>query len=60
MRFLVLLAILFAIFHVAFLVKVAFAILFAAALTIGLWVLWRLKWVILGVLGLEALFSDRA
>ncbi|HLY90019.1 MAG TPA: hypothetical protein VKQ27_13640 [Acetobacteraceae bacterium] len=59
MRLLVLLLILFAIFHVALLIKVAFAIVLAAALTIGLWVLWRLKWVILGILGLEEVLSAR-
>jgi len=59
MRFLVVLLILFAIFHAALLFKLAFAIVFAAALTIGLCVLWRLKWVILGILGLEELFGNR-
>ena len=53
MRLLVLVLILFAIFHVALLIKVAFALVLAAALTIGLWVLWRLKWVILAIFGLE-------
>ena len=55
MRFLVLLAILFALFHIGLLIKVTFALILAAALTIGLCVLWRLKWVILGILGLEEL-----
>ena len=59
MRFLVFLLILYAIFHVAALFKLAFAVLFLAALTIGFWVLWRLKWVILGIFGLEELFGDR-
>ena len=59
MRFLVFLLILVAIFHLGPLFKLAFALLFAAALTIGFWVLWRLKWVILGILGLEELFGDR-
>jgi hypothetical protein len=55
MRLLVLLLILFVIFHAALLIKVAFAVVLAAALTIGLWVLWRLKWVILAIFGLEEL-----
>lgn len=59
MRFLVLLLILVAIFHIGFLFKLAFALFFAAALTIGFCVLWRLKWVILGIFGLEELFGDR-
>jgi len=59
MRFLVFLLILYAIFHLALLFKMAFAVILAAALTIGLWVLWRLKWVILGIFGLEELFGDR-
>jgi len=58
MRFLVFLLILYAIFHVALLFKLAFAVIIVAALTIGLWVLWRLKWVILGIFGLEELFGD--
>ena len=59
MRFLIFLLVLFAIFHVALLFKVAFALFLAAALTIGFWVLWRLKWVILAIFGLEELFGNR-
>ena len=59
MRFLVALLILVAIFHIATLFKLAFALLFLGALAIGFTVLWRLKWVILGILGLEELFGDR-
>lgn len=59
MRFLVFLLILFAIFHLAALFKMAFAVIILAALFVGLWVLWRLKWVILGIFGLEELFGDR-
>jgi len=59
MRFLVFLLILYAVFHVAVLFKMAFAGILLAALFIGLWVLWRLKWVILGIFGLEELFGDR-
>ncbi len=58
MRFLVFVLILVAIFHLAFLFKVAFAIILASALVLGFWVLWRLKWVILGIFGLEELFGD--
>lgn len=59
MRFLVFLLILVAIFHLATLFKLAFAALFLGALFIGLVVLWRLKWVILGIFGLEELFGNR-
>lgn len=59
MRFLVFLLILVAVFHIATLFKLAFALLFLGALTVGFWVLWRLKWVILGIFGLEELFGDR-
>lgn len=57
MRFLVFVLILVAIFHLALLFKLAFAFILASALAIGLWVLWRLKWVILAVFGLEELFD---
>ena len=59
MRFLVFLLILYAVFHVAVLFKLAFAFIVLAALVIGFGVLWRLKWVILGIFGLEELFGDR-
>ena len=59
MRFLVFLLILYGIFHIAALFKLAFAVIFLAAVAIGLTVLWRLKWVILGIFGLEELFGDR-
>ncbi len=56
MRFLIIVAILFAVLHLALLVKLVFAIILAGALTIGLWVLWRLKWVILALIGIEEIF----
>jgi hypothetical protein len=59
MRFLVFVLILFAIFHVALLFKLAFALFLAVALALGFWVLWRLKWVILAIFGLEELFGNR-
>ncbi len=57
MRFLVFVLILVAILHIGLLFKLAFALFFASALAIGLWVLWRLKWVILAIFGLEELFD---
>lgn len=59
MRFLVFLLILYALFHVALLFKMAFGAIFLVALVVGLWVLWRLKWIILGIFGLEELFGNR-
>lgn len=59
MRFLVFLLILYAIFHVAVLFKMVFGAIFLVALVAGFWVLWRLKWVILGIFGLEELFGNR-
>ena len=56
MPLLVILGILFVAFHFLLLLKVALAIILAGALTIGLWVLWKLKWVILAIFGLEELF----
>ena len=58
MRFLVFLLILYGLFHIAVLFKMAFAFIVLAALFLGFWVLWRLKWVILGIFGLEELFGD--
>lgn len=58
MRFLAFVLILVAILHLGLLLKLAFAAFLAVALTLGLWVLWRLKWVILAVFGLEELFGD--
>jgi hypothetical protein len=57
MPFLVILAILFVGFHFMLLLKLVFAVILALALTIGFWVLWRLKWVILAIFGLEELFD---
>ena len=36
-----------------------FAIGAAAVVTIVLWLLWKLKWVILGIVGLEEIFGGR-
>ena len=58
MKLLAILAILFVILKFGFLLKLAFTLILVAALGIGLMVLWRLKWVILGILGLEELFLD--
>lgn len=55
MRFLVFVLVLVAIFHLALLFKLAFALFLALALSVGLWVLWRLKWVILAIFGIEEL-----
>jgi hypothetical protein len=35
------------------------AIVGAGVLTVVLWLLWRLKWIILGIIGLEEFFGGR-
>ncbi len=35
------------------------SIVVAAVVTIGLWIIWKLKWVILGIIGLEEIFGGR-
>jgi len=35
------------------------AIICAAVATIVLWLLWKLKWIILGIIGLEEIFGGR-
>jgi hypothetical protein len=31
----------------------------AAVFTVGLWIVWKLKWIILGIIGLEEFFGGR-
>jgi hypothetical protein len=57
MFWLVLLLVAFVGLHFAILLPAQAAIIAAALLTIGLWIIWKLKWVILGIIGLEELFG---
>lgn len=49
----------FAALHFMLLLPASFAIGAAAIVTILLWLLWKLKWVILGIVGLEEIFGGR-
>jgi hypothetical protein len=57
MPWLIAIVLLFAFLH--YLLPLALAVLAAAMVAFALWVLWRLKWVILGIIGLEELFGGR-
>ena len=59
MGWLVFLALIFAGLHFLLLVPPSLAIIVAAVVTIGLWLLWKLKWIILGIIGLEEIFGGR-
>jgi hypothetical protein len=58
MSWLVILLVLFGGLHFVLLVPPQVAIVGAAASTIGLWILWKLKWIILGIIGLEEFFGE--
>ena len=59
MFWLVILLVIFAALHFLLLLPVQFAIGAAAVVTVVLWLLWKLKWVILGIIGLEEIFGGR-
>jgi hypothetical protein len=59
MGWLILLMILFAALHFGVLLPTQIAIFGALVLTALLWVVWKLKWVILAIIGLEELFGGR-
>ena len=59
MFWLVILVLVFAFGHFFLLLPTSFAIGAAAVVTILLWLLWKLKWVILGIIGLEEVFGGR-
>jgi len=59
MSWLVILLLGFAGLHFGLLLPIQTAIVGAVVLMIGLWVVWKLKWVILGIIGLEELFGGR-
>jgi len=59
MPWLIILLLLFAGLKFALLLPAQFAIIGAAVATIVLWVVWKLKWVILGIIGLEEIFGGR-
>jgi len=59
MAWLVILLIFFAGLHFALLLPAQMAIVCAAVVTVALWLLWKLKWIILGIIGLEEIFGGR-
>jgi hypothetical protein len=59
MPWLVLLLIVFAALHFGLFLPVQAAIVAAAVGTVMLWLLWKLKWIILGIIGLEEIFGGR-
>jgi len=59
MSWLVILLAVFAGLHFGLLMPVQIAIVGATIFTVGLWIVWKLKWVILGIIGLEELFGSR-
>ena len=59
MPWLILLLVAFAGLHFALLLPTQVAIIGAAVATVVLWLLWKLKWIILGIIGLEEVFGGR-
>jgi hypothetical protein len=59
MPWLIILLVLFGGLHLGLLLPTQAAIVGAGALTVGLWLVWKLKWIILGIIGLEEFFGGR-
>ena len=59
MGWLVFLGLIFAGLHFLLFLPAGVAIIAAAVVTIALWLLWKLKWIILGIIGLEEIFGGR-
>lgn len=59
MPWLVLLLIAFAGLHFLLFLPAQLAIAAAAIVTALFWLLWKLKWIILGIIGLEEVFGGR-
>lgn len=59
MPWLILLLVVFAGLHFILLLPAQVAIIGAAVATVVLWLLWKLKWIILGIIGLEEIFGGR-
>ena len=57
MSWLITLLVLFAGLHLGLLMPTQVSVIGATVLTAGLWLLWKLKWIILGILGLEEFFG---
>jgi hypothetical protein len=59
MPWLVVLLIAFAGLHFGLFFPAQMAIVCALVATAALWLLWKLKWIILGIIGLEEIFGGR-
>lgn len=59
MAWLIILLIVFAGLHFVLLLPAQMAIVGAAGLIVLLWIVWKLKWMILGIIGLEEIFGGR-
>ena len=59
MSWLVILVVGFAGLHFGLMMPAQVAIAGATVFTVGLWIIWKLKWVILGIIGLEEMFGGR-
>jgi hypothetical protein len=59
MPWLVILLIAFAGLHFGLFFPASLAIICAAVATAVLWLVWKLKWIILGIIGLEEIFGGR-
>lgn len=59
MAWFIILFLMFAGLHFALLLPAQIAIVASAMVTILLWIVWKLKWVILGIIGLEEIFGGR-
>jgi hypothetical protein len=59
MAWLIILFLLFAGLHFVLLLPAQLGIIVAAVATVVLWIVWKLKWVILGIIGLEEIFGGR-
>lgn len=57
MSWLVILLVIFAGLHFGLLLPAQVAIVGAGVVTVGLWFFWKLKWIILGLVGLEEFFG---
>jgi hypothetical protein len=57
MPWLIILLLGFAGLHWALLLPAQISIVGATIVTVGLWIFWKLKWVLLGIIGLEELFG---
>jgi len=59
MSWMIFLIVVFLGLHFVVMLPVQIAIVLGAVLSVALWLLWKLKWFILGIIGLEEVFGGR-